>query len=134
LRECLDADALLLLQDASCNRQIPAKAYEYLRANKPILALTAEEGETAALLRRTGGSTLVDLRDEDGIASVFPEFLARVRGGAHPVPDATVVASYGRRRQSGELGKLLSQVVQDTRPPVRRTDTLVESRAGIDST
>jgi hypothetical protein len=74
LQECVDADALLLLQGASCNHQIPAKAYEYLRAQRPIVALTSDEGDTAALLRRTGGATIVDLAREDAIYSAFPDF------------------------------------------------------------
>src|SRR5262245_20192410 len=50
LQACADADALLLFQGASCNHQIPAKVYEYLRVAKPILALTDHGGDTAALL------------------------------------------------------------------------------------
>ena len=44
LVEMLRADALLLLQAANCNEQIPAKLYEYLRARRPILALTDPAG------------------------------------------------------------------------------------------
>jgi glycosyltransferase involved in cell wall biosynthesis len=36
LRECAEADGLLLFQAANCDHQIPAKAYEYLRLQKPI--------------------------------------------------------------------------------------------------
>ncbi len=43
LREMLDADGLLLFQASNCNNQVPAKLYEYLRARRPILALTDPE-------------------------------------------------------------------------------------------
>jgi len=48
LQEMLTADGLLLFQAAMCNHQIPAKLYEYLRAGRPILALTDAAGDTAA--------------------------------------------------------------------------------------
>jgi glycosyltransferase involved in cell wall biosynthesis len=40
LREMLEADGLLLFQGANCDHQIPAKIYEYLRVQRPLLALT----------------------------------------------------------------------------------------------
>ncbi len=55
LCDCAEAHALLLFQAASCNHQIPAKAYEYLRLGKPILALTHPSGDTAALLSAIEG-------------------------------------------------------------------------------
>ena len=59
LEDCARADALLLFQAASCNHQIPAKAYEYLRLGKPVLALTPVVGDTAKLLEEVGGATLL---------------------------------------------------------------------------
>ena len=55
LEEYLSSDALLLMQAANCEHQIPAKTYEYFRLGKPILALTSETGDTAALLREVAG-------------------------------------------------------------------------------
>lgn len=52
LAELLDADALMIFQDASCNWQIPAKVFEYLRAKRPILAWTDDDSDTACLLRK----------------------------------------------------------------------------------
>ena len=111
LRECLDADALLLLQGDSCNRQIPAKTYEYLRAGRPILALASDVGDTAALLAKTGGATIVDLNDEPGITAAFPDFLSRVRAHRHPIPDTRQVASYARNRQARALADTLAEVL-----------------------
>jgi glycosyltransferase involved in cell wall biosynthesis len=108
LQECVDADALLLLQGASCNHQIPAKAYEYLRARRPIVALTADEGDTAALLRKTGGATIVDLAAEDAIYSAFPDFLKIVRTGAHALPAISEVERFSRQHQALALAQALS--------------------------
>ena len=106
----MSADGLLLLQGASCNHQIPAKAYEYLRAQKPILALTADAGDTAALLRGTGGATIVDLAREDLIYSRLPEFLSAVRAGVHPLPTMSEVQPFARQNQAAALARALSGV------------------------
>jgi glycosyltransferase involved in cell wall biosynthesis len=110
LQECLDADALLLLQGASCNHQIPAKVYEYLRARRPILALTSERGDTAALIRATGGATIVDLADENAIAEALPEFLGTLRNGSHPLPEMAVIRSHARDQQTRDLARVLLEV------------------------
>jgi glycosyltransferase involved in cell wall biosynthesis len=108
LQECSDSDALLLLQGASCNHQIPAKAYEYLRAQRPIVALTADEGDTAALLKRTGGATIVDLADEAAIYAAFPDLLNVIRAGTHPLPAMGEVERFSRQQQASVLAQALS--------------------------
>lgn len=110
LEDCVSAGALLLLQGETCNHQIPAKAYEYLRLGKPILALTAAAGDTAALLGECGGATIVDLADEEAIYRALPGFLDSLRTGTHPVPDPVRAARYARDRQAGDLAVCLSQV------------------------
>jgi len=110
LQDCADSDALLLFQAASCNHQVPAKVYEYLRLGKPILALTSYAGDTAALLEQTGGATVVDLADEKSIFSVLPQFLGRVRDGTHPFPDAEKVRRYKRAQQALDLARRLNEL------------------------
>lgn len=111
LQECLDADGLLLFQAASCDHQIPAKAYEYLRLRRPLFALTAESGDTAGLLRETGGATIVDLLDEQAISTAFPRFLRMVRGQQHPLPSTGKVHQYDRQRQAAEMAESLERLV-----------------------
>jgi glycosyltransferase involved in cell wall biosynthesis len=111
LQDCADADGLLLFQGASCNHLIPAKVYEYLRLQKPILALTDNRGDTAALLREVGGATILDLTDEEALYQFLPEFMSRVRNGKHPLPDTAKVKLYTRKNQAFELAKCLSKVI-----------------------
>lgn len=110
LQDCATADGLLLFQAASCNHQIPAKAYEYLRLKKPIFALTPAAGDTGELLAGTDGATIVDLTDGVAIAAALPEFIQRVRAGVHPLPSSATVDSYRRSEQARQLANLLSQV------------------------
>ena len=114
LREGAEADGLLLFQGASCNHQIPAKAYEYLRLGKPILALTDHAGDTATLLRETGGATTVDLGDEQAIYAALPAFLSSLWRGDHPLPNPQVVQRYSRRSQAFQVAQLLSRLCAST--------------------
>ncbi len=111
LQDCADADALLLFQGPSCNHQIPAKVYEYFRAQKPILAFTSDEGDTATLLRENGGATIVDMVDEQAIYLALPHFLGSVRNGTHPRPDGRKAQRYSRKNQAQELAQCLSQFI-----------------------
>jgi glycosyltransferase involved in cell wall biosynthesis len=110
LQECAAADALLLFQAASCNHQIPAKVYEYLRLRKPILALTSHQGDTAALLRETGGATIVDLANEELIVFALPRFIAQIRNGTHTLPDPDKVRHYARSHQALDLATRLNEL------------------------
>jgi glycosyltransferase involved in cell wall biosynthesis len=110
LQDASDADALLLLQAAINNVQIPAKAYEYIRLGRPILALTAAEGDTAGVLREVGGATLMDIGDEERIHRLLPAFLDAVAADTHERPDPARVRLYSRRAQAATLAALLSEV------------------------
>jgi glycosyltransferase involved in cell wall biosynthesis len=111
LQDAANSDALLLLQGACCDHQIPAKAYEYLRLGKPILALTSDSGDTAALLREVGGATLIDLGDEDAIYKGLPQFLDRVRTGAHSTTPEQKARFFSRRSQAEQLAMCLDDAV-----------------------
>ena len=114
LRRCSEAAALLLLQGPSCDVQIPAKAYEYLRLRKPILALTSATGDTARLLADCGGATVIDLLDEDALYRGLPRFLEMLRNRRHPLPDPTKTVRHDRRQQAGELADCLADVIAST--------------------
>jgi glycosyltransferase involved in cell wall biosynthesis len=111
LQECADSDALLLFQAANCDHQIPAKAYEYLRLRRPILALTSHSGDTAKLLQEVGGATIVDLSDEEQIYRALPVFLDAVRRGAHALADPLKLQRYTRKSQAQQLATCLDRLV-----------------------
>ena len=110
LQECAEADGLLLFQAADCDMQIPAKAYEYLRIGKPILALTTHAGDTATLLREVGGATIVNIASEDEIYEGLSSFIDALRVGTHPVPDKEKIQRYTRESQAGQLARVLDDL------------------------
>ena len=112
LAEMLSADALLLLQAANCNAQVPAKLYEYLRAGRPILTLTDPAGDTAATLRACGIDTIARLDCPDAIAHALPLFLAAARAGTAPLANAQTVASHSRVAGTRRLAQLFDQITE----------------------
>lgn len=111
LTEMLHSDGLLILQAASCNHQIPAKIYEYLRIGKPILALTDSKGDTAGLVRKTNSGIVVAIDDSSEIKKGLMEFLSLLKSD-HPFDyDPKKINQYSRRKQTGELAAIFSEVI-----------------------
>lgn len=107
LSEMLSVDGLLILQAANCNRQVPAKLYEYLRAGRPILALTDAAGDTAAVLRQAGIDTIASLDSKEEIMKVLPRFIALAKAGLAPRIPVEQVHSYSRKARTRELARAL---------------------------
>ena len=116
LTEMLNADGLLLLQAANCNGQIPAKLYEYLRARRPLLALTDAAGDTAAALRHAGIDTIGQLADPSDIAAALLRFLQLCRAQQAPLASQALIASHSRAARTGQLAALLDRICHKERP------------------
>ena len=110
LIEQTDADALLLFQGSEYDNQIPAKLYEYLRIGRPIFALVGEQGDTAALLRYSGGAEIVPLHDVDAIEVRLTQFISALREGRGPKGNAIIVQRYSRRAGVASLAGILDKV------------------------
>jgi len=109
LAEMGRAEGLLVLQAANCNEQIPAKLYEYLRAGRPIVALTDPRGDTAGVLRDAGIDATARLDSADEIAALLGRFVAAVRDNRAPRADTAYVARASRRQRAASLAELLEQ-------------------------
>lgn len=122
LLEQANADGLLLFQGPQYDRQIPAKVYEYLRAGRPIFALVGEHGETAALLRRSGGAEIVPIDDASTIEARLSAFIGALRSGTAARVQRSVAAGFSRRAQTAKLADLLDRM--DARKPVSNGHTV----------
>lgn len=107
LREMLNVDGLLILQASNCNSQIPAKLYEYVRAGRPILALTDPKGDTARALISMGAGPTARLDSQAEIEQAILGFLQQVSNGTWPRLSDAVVSRYSREAQAGEFARLL---------------------------
>ena len=114
LREMLRADALLVLQGANCNEQIPAKVYEYLRAKRPTLCLADPAGDTARMLRGCGIDAIAALESSDDIAALLPSFLACVASSAATLPNDQAVARASREARALALAEEFDRVASSS--------------------
>ena len=110
LEEMLRADGLLIMQASNCNAQIPAKLYEYLRARRPILALTDPVGDTAHVLRESGLSAIARLDSAPEIAELIRRFISPSGGAGGWIASREVVESASRKARTVELAKMLNEV------------------------
>ena len=111
LAEMLAADGLLLMQASNCNEQIPAKIYEYLRAKRPILALTDPAGDTAGTLYRAGLNDVFRLDVTTDIEQALPLFLESIRNNCASVPDPTFVVESSREGRTAQLAQYLARAL-----------------------
>lgn len=118
LVEQAGADGLLLFQGPEYDRQIPAKLYEYLRIGRPIFALVGEHGDTASVLRESGGAELVGLDDVDAITTRLRAFIEALRASTAPRVRPEVAARYSRRAGATALAGLLDRVTGQGMEPI----------------
>jgi glycosyltransferase involved in cell wall biosynthesis len=94
LRAMTSASGLLLLQPGHAVA-VPGKVYEYFAAGRPIFAIA--EGETAAIVRRSGIGVSVGPDDEASIVSALEQFIEMASQPITPPPldlfDGTIRAA-----------------------------------------
>ena len=108
IADMLSADVLLLLQGSTCNEQIPAKAYEYIRTGKPVVALTDEKGDTGQLLKSLGVGIIAALESKDQIKQKLSqlETICRNFQGL----EREKIQSFSRQSETKELAQLLATI------------------------
>ncbi|MCB1742500.1 MAG: hypothetical protein KDK91_19150, partial [Gammaproteobacteria bacterium] len=103
LSEMLGADGLLLLQGSRFDNQVPGKSYEYIRAGKPIVAVTPADSATADSLSGVDGVFTGD--EPSALAAGIREMLERSR------PLERCVEVYSRRARTAELAARLDAAI-----------------------
>jgi len=111
MRELLTATGLLLFQGEACNRQIPAKVYEYLASRRPILGMCHPAGDTHELLRLHWDIPyLADMASHERIEEMLRRFIADVHSGTTFVPSEKLLLPHSRSSAARELAHLLCEV------------------------
>ena len=107
-----DSDALLLLipdADGRGRGILSGKVFQYLAAERPVLAAVPPDGEAAALIAATGAGVVVAPDDVEGLSTALRELERRWRAGdldGTPLaPD--VRARLSRRARAEQLAELL---------------------------
>jgi glycosyltransferase involved in cell wall biosynthesis len=107
-----DSEALLLLIPDAAGRGrgvLSGKVFEYLAAERPILAAVPPDGAAAELLRESGAGLVVPPDDEDAIRAALADLESRYRAGSL---NGTALPPYlkerlSRRARAEDLAELL---------------------------
>lgn len=111
IEEMRRADGLLLFQGAQCNRQIPAKAYEYLACRRPIIGLVDAAGDTQELIVRQWKVPYAgDMNSKQAIADVLRGFIGDFRRRNVFIPDEDLIGRHARSLGARELAALFDEV------------------------
>ena len=122
-----DSEALLLLIPEAEGRGrgvLSGKVFEYLAAERPILAAVPPDGEAARLIRETGAGTVVAPDDPGAIGEALEGLVTRWRAGELESADLAPEwkARLSRRARAEELASLLYEVSGRALPPPARSD------------
>lgn len=108
LAALMQASVLLLMQGREARMLIPAKAFEYLRAGRPILALAPAESATARLVRSFEGCFVADPDDASQIARQLTSLAGAWKLGLRSVNHSPRdLAQYSRAAAAGALARIL---------------------------
>jgi len=110
LEEMLCVDGLLIFQASNCNHQIPAKIYEYIRAKKPVFAMTDPLGDTAAVLQSAGIRAICPLDSTPAIKAGLMEYIDQVKSRQGGVASDDIIPAYSREHRASELAKILDSI------------------------
>ena len=110
----VDADVLLLLDSANRTCGVPAKLYEYLGCNRPILALAEKEGDAAWVLQEARTASWIarpletaDIRN--ALLSLLQEFQ---RSAVGPIAlDAEKEPAFTRESTAKQLAAILDAIL-----------------------
>lgn len=114
LQEMMDVDALTLLQASNCNFQVPAKAYEYIRVKKPILALTDPIGDTAKVILQSGVAELAPLNDVVKIKQAIISFVEKIENDKFKFLSDEEIVNFSRQSQAHLLVNILDQLAEQS--------------------
>ncbi|MBE9527341.1 MAG: glycosyltransferase family 4 protein [Proteobacteria bacterium] len=113
LTELANANILLLLQASEDTiGLVPAKLYEYLRSQKPVLALVYP-GATQEIMEETNAGWSVDPRDTDAMAQSFLSMYKHWQAATLDKKAASLesLVKYKRRELTGQLAEILNSSV-----------------------
>lgn len=111
LERLAQASVLLLLQASDDTRSlIPAKAFEYLRIGRPILALTLE-GATADLLKDKDHCFVMKPTDSINLRNAVISMYDLWRKGDNPLKLDASIRQYERSHLTGQLANILDRLI-----------------------
>ncbi|MCL1827188.1 MAG: glycosyltransferase [Candidatus Cloacimonetes bacterium] len=101
----LSADLLLLfVSNEDGDDFVPGKLFEYIRSQKPILAMIPRQGESAQILKEIDHKYICDPKDETTIRLYLLDFFQNPAGH---IFDNVAIEKYSRKNQTAKINKRL---------------------------
>lgn len=114
LEEMRTVDALMIFQASNCNNQIPAKVYEYMYCQKPIIAFTSPEGDTGQLLRSVGIRNIAHLENINEIREQLMTFLLQLQRGNAFIVSKNDALRFSRKSLTGKISEVLTRAIDES--------------------
>jgi glycosyltransferase involved in cell wall biosynthesis len=106
------ADLLLLIPSYGTGSElfVPAKLYEYLASQKPILCL-AQDGPCAQMIIQRRAGWIVPPQDSSKIAEQLVRLYRQWENGALRIdPEVSLISSFERRKLTGKLASIFDEL------------------------
>lgn len=102
---------LLLINQVSFNSQgrIAGKLFEYLASQRPVLCVGPEQGDSARIVRETGGGRIAGFEDKEKLKTILKEWFALFKKGELRV-GSDGYQRYSRTELSRSLGAFLDEL------------------------
>jgi len=104
-----ESDCLLLLQNKSKNTRghIPAKVFEYLASEKPILALAEPESDIGKIITSCNGGFVCNFDDKDSLK----KFILSIYRNEIPKPNLQEIEAFSRINLTKKLTKIIEKTI-----------------------
>lgn len=111
------ADVNVLLQTITEGQDVVSgKAFDYLAARKPILAVVSESGGDAWLVSETNSGVVAPFDDANAVRAAIEQCWKKWKSGAGDFAiGEDVLAKYSRRSLTKQLAELLDDVLAETK-------------------
>ena len=111
-RDAMRTSHALLHIEPVAGYAVSSKMFEYLRAERPIIAMVLSGSDDELFLQKSGAGENVGLESPDGLVGALIRTWERWRKDDLRIAvDMTWLKQFQRREQVGELAKLLDEVV-----------------------
>ena len=88
---------------------IPGKIFEYLAAQRPILVVGDEHGDSAKIISQSNAGTVCGFDDEEKMKTVIRNYYQQWKSGTLNIQSADI-KQYSRRNVASQIAQLLNQI------------------------
>ena len=98
---------LLLINEPGNKCILTGKLFEYLAAERPILAFGATDGDAAEVLKQTGSGVMIDFTDEVNTEKAILDYYTRFKTNSLNIQPESI-ERFSRRSLTSELANILN--------------------------